>query len=126
VVIGTGMIFGPAVQQVQASYGSTVEFWGNYTIASGATFHCYATTAGRVLWGNVTVTLVGTPAFTTFAIVDKGGLIECPSTIVTFTGSATGQRYSASLGGGIDTNVGGVNVFPGSSSGTATSPGWYN
>jgi hypothetical protein len=41
-------------------------------------------------------------------------------------GSVTGSRYSATLGGGIDTNGGGASFFPGNSGGTATSPGWYN
>lgn len=61
------------------------------------------------------------------AFADSNGVIDAAGTVFSGAGVAgtTGQRYLAQRGGGIWTNGGGASFFPGSSGGTATSPGWY-
>lgn len=99
---------------------------GNYTISGGAPAH-YAPHAGGVVYATgVTVTLTGTPAFSTaFALVESNGALEANA--MTFSGSATGPRWITRSGGAI--NVGAHTVdpntyFPGSSTGNA-SPGAF-
>jgi hypothetical protein len=70
-------------------------------------------------------TLLGVPAF-------PGGFAFCSRNGVqgwigaSFAGTATGGRYFALTGGGIETNGGGASFFPGNSVLGATSPAWYN
>jgi hypothetical protein len=127
IVLQSGIIFGGTSSiHMQANDGGFIEVHGNYTIAAGAQTHITAGLNGEVLYKTgLTVTLTGTPAFSVaFAQCQLNGIIEASS--VTWSGSATGVRYTAATGGGIDTSGGGANYFPGNSAGSATSPGWYN
>jgi hypothetical protein len=123
-IIAGGMTFGPCTQShVAAQYGSVIQMNGNYTIAGNAAQHFLATGATIAIAG-LTVTLTGTPAFSSaFAVaLWSGGQIHAVAD--TFSGSATGQRYTAGNGGSIDVAGGGVNYFPGSSAGSSTT-GYY-
>ncbi len=110
--------------------GSTVAITASYSINGNAPYH-YASFYGALIATggptlSVTVTLTGTPAFSTeFAGAWDNGVILCNSGSATFSGSATGTRYNAFLGGIIDTGGSGATYFPGSVAGTATSPGAY-
>lgn len=97
---------------------------GNYTISGGSNNHLASYDAGSIRVLNRTVTITGTPAFGAFAVSGRGGLMLVFGN--TFSGSATGQRYSATLGGGILVGGAGATYLPGSSAGSATSPGWYS
>lgn len=80
---------------------------------------------GQVIFHGITVTLTGTPAWGWAGVVaDSFGFVNLVG--VTFSGSATGMRYSAGLNGGINTSGGGASFIPGSSSGSASSPSWYS
>jgi hypothetical protein len=107
---------------VANNYG-VVTLTGNYTISGQAGFHynCGAAGGAIAVSGGVAVTLTGTPAFSTFAQCALNGVINIPSGQVTYSGSATGQRYSANLGGIINTSGGGASYFPGSTAGTNNS-----
>lgn len=71
-----------------------------------------------------TITLTGTPAFSTaFAQADQVGNILMNGD--TFTGSATGKRYNAVMNGVIQTGAGGANALPGSVAGTTATGGQY-
>lgn len=96
----------------------------NQTISGGMSCFCQAITGGLVVFHGITVTLTGTPAFSwqTFSSTSMG-LINVSG--VTFSGAATGTRYGASTGGGINTGGGGASYLPGNAAGSATSPGWY-
>lgn len=71
------------------------------------------------------VTFTGTPAFIGggFAKASRNSLLQFFSS--SFSGTATGQRYLADLGAGIFVNGAGASYLPGSTAGSATTPGWY-
>jgi hypothetical protein len=114
------------VYHMEASYDAFIEMIGSYCITGGAAAHASSQSGSKILAKpTITVTISNTPAFSTaYAQSTLNAFQEWQS--VTFSGSATGVRYSATLGGGIDTNGGGATFLPGNSGGTATSPGWYN
>lgn len=103
--------------------GARIETSGNYAISGGAAVHIIAADGASINTDGRTVTLTGTPAFTTFAVGVRAGSVVARS--VTYSGSATGTRYSATSAGGIDAGGGGASYFPGNAAGSATSPGWY-
>lgn len=114
-----------------AGTGAFVAATGGYTISGGAARHIAADQNGIAQIGQgVTVTLSGTPAFSSeFALAARGGIMlfgNAPAG-VTFTGSATGTRFDVSGGGGIDTAGSGSSYLPGSISGVADAGtfGWY-
>jgi hypothetical protein len=69
-------------------------------------------------------TIVGTPAYGA-AFVQCDGLSHVQLFNTTFSGSATGKRYSASGNSFINTGGGGVNYFPGNVAGTLASGAEY-
>lgn len=72
--------------------------------------------------GNTT-TLTGTPAYSlAFASASVGGVVQI---VGTFSGSATGARYSATGNGVVDTNGGGASYLPGNASGSYATGGQY-
>ncbi|WP_205717116.1 hypothetical protein [Afipia massiliensis] len=96
----------------------------NYTINGSAVRHHSASPAGYINLVNLTVTLTGTLAFSGgFAFADRLGFIT--NTNVTYSGSATGARYTANSNAVINTNGGGANFFPGSVAGSAATGGQY-
>ena len=95
----------------------------SYSVTGAANQHANAVQGGYIYVAVNTVTLTGTPAFGNFIAASRMGLVEFISN--TFSGSATGARYLASAGGGVNSNGGGATYLPGNASGTATSPGWY-
>ncbi len=99
---------------------------GTYTISGSPSIAgWHASKLGVVYQSGGTITLTGTPAWgVAGAQAIRNGLIFLDT--VTFSGAATGVRYTATLGGGIDTLGGGASFIPGNSAGSATSPGWYN
>lgn len=97
---------------------------GNYSISGGAVAHEGAATGGLQYTASRTITISGTPAFSTaFALVQTSASIINFSS--TFSGSATGKRYDAYLNGAINTLSGGASYFPGDSAGTTATGGQY-
>jgi hypothetical protein len=98
-----------------------------YTISGGvdAGWHVECVDQATVLALGCTVTLTGTPAF------GSGGYARCTRNALaqfhssTFTGGATGQRYFVDTGGGMLVGGAGASYLPGSTAGSATTPGWY-
>ncbi len=71
-----------------------------------------------------TVTLTGTPAFATaFITAEEGSIARLLG--LTFSGSATGVRYTCTLNSVINTNGGGASYFPGNSAGSTATGGQY-
>lgn len=96
---------------------------GSYTISGGANYHIggYDCTHARIVGG--TVTLTGTPAFSgAFAIASRNASLVIVN--VTFSGSATGKRYAASMNGSILT-FSGETFLPGDSAGIKADGGQY-
>lgn len=103
---------------------STVSATGNYTISGGAPYHVYATGGARFVCTSRTVTISGTPAFSSaFAAGISGAVIEVASN--TYSGSATGKRYDVALNAICNTGGGGATYLPGNSAGTTATGGQY-
>lgn len=119
----------PTGTHIGATASAIVECVGDYTISGDATLHLSASASG----GNIrfpptahTITLVGVPAFSRFASSGTTASIYGPfSGVVTFVGTATGQRYFAEVNGVINTSGGGANFFPGNAAGAVQTGGQY-
>ncbi|MFN7054348.1 DUF2793 domain-containing protein [Hyphomonas sp.] len=96
----------------------------SYQITGGALVHYSAALNGNIRIQNTSVTLTGTPAFTTaFAFGLLGGCISVNGN--TYTGAATGSRYVLSGNAVINTNSAGASFLPGNAAGSAASGGQY-
>jgi hypothetical protein len=97
---------------------------GNYSVVGGGIGHMGAGGGGGFRCQARTVTLVGTPVFTgVFAEAAISGFLIVNGN--TYSGSATGKRYTANLNGTILAGGAGPNYLPGSTDGTVTSGGQY-
>jgi hypothetical protein len=98
--------------QIRASAGSTITITANYTISGGASIHWQAIQAAQIFSsGSRTVTLSGTPAFSTaFTTASTGGVITANGT--TFSGSGTGPSFAVSTNSIV--NNPSASVLPGS------------
>jgi hypothetical protein len=105
------------VAHMGASYGSAIEIVAPYTISGSAPSHLNAFHMSHILNTGVLVTLVGTPAFSTaYAVANEMSCMDVQ--LMTFSGSATGQRYAANLNSLITSGGGGATFLPGSVGGT--------
>lgn len=93
-----------------------------YTIDGGAGIHMYTYYDGYIRCINMSNS-INSVAFTTSFANALGGTIYSFGS--TWSGSATGQRYSVSRNGLIDTSGGGATYFPGNSAGVVTTGGQY-
>lgn len=123
ITIGSDIIFGACatghmVAQIDGFIGA-----GPYGISGSAPAH-WLEAGGTISIQSGSIVLTGTPAFSTaFAYAQLGGLIEAVSP--TFTGTATGSRYNASVNGVIWTNGAGSTYLPGNAGGTTATGGVY-
>ncbi len=109
-------------QQLRCDDGGRLVAIGNYSISGGAAMHLVGV-GGLVRIQTYTITLSGTPAFTTF--VDAGYLSLCLMNSLTFAGLATGVRYAVAGNSVLYTGAGGANYFPGNIAGSAATGGQY-
>jgi hypothetical protein len=101
---------------------SAISASGAYSINGAASYHIYAAANSVVRIEGTTVTITGTPAFgAQFVYAEQGAVIQAAS--LTFSGSATGTRYSVVQNGVINTGGGGASYFPGSVAGIAPTTG---
>lgn len=120
----SNMEWGGGNAAVRATYGAKVTISGaNHTISAGYnTFYngiyCQFNSFGA------TITLTGTPAFGV-AFCYLTDLSYCLVSSVTFTGSATGTRYSVSTNSVCNTSGGGASYLPGDSAGATATGGQY-
>lgn len=121
----SNIVFGAcATAHIEVNAGSTAICVGNYSISGAAPYHFSAQYGGYLACSGRTITITGTPAFSSaFAFASSCGSISSSS--CTFSGSATGVRYSAVLNGVIDSIGGGASYFPGNSAGTTATGGQY-
>lgn len=107
-----------------SQWGSTIAAAGDYTISGGAAGHIFSdnagTVAGELSTSSATITLVGTPHFSTaFAYATNSSMIEFDSADVTFSGAATGSRFLVNNHSGIYVPSGSLTYFPGDTAGVA-------
>lgn len=122
---GAGLEFGACAAShiLAAAPGAFLSMLSNYTISGGSIYHLNVQFGAYIRATGLTVTLTGTPAFSIgYANASNMGAMLVSGS---FSGAATGPRYTVLQGGGINTGGGGASFFPGNSAGTATSPGWY-
>lgn len=119
------MFFGAcAGDHINVSQGGIVLVSANYNITGSAARHIAASSGSLVVAESRTIALSTTPAFTQF-INSTGGSVVIYSGH-TFTGSATGSRYSATNGGSIITSSGSTTYLPGNAAGSLSSGGSYD
>lgn len=122
-----GLTFGaaPGQSHMVATLGALIEVQSSYTISGGGAAHVQADRGGRIVGVGRSVTVTGAPAFSTaFALAGlAGSLIDFGGS--SFTGAATGARYSATGLAQINTGGGGAAFFPGSAAGSVLSGGQY-
>ena len=137
VLLDAGVVFGSTVggSHLSVSYDSLALISKPYIIMGGAVNHLQSNAGGVIRVAPATgvaalaVTLAGVPAFSgAYANANKGVITLCDALIPTFTGTATGKRYSVTLGGVISVNGNGTAYLPGNSAGTydATPSSYYN
>jgi hypothetical protein len=100
---------------------------GNYSISGGAVGHMHAMQGGKILNNLNTVSITGTPNFSSFFIGVAGpGTAQCIGQ--TYSGSATGQRFLVHNNGFIDLgNIGAPDAyFPGNAAGVTQAYGVYD
>lgn len=113
-----------ATAHMYTDSGGSIYASGNYTISGNSPSHMQMTAGGSFLASSITVTVSGTPAFSTaFAYATTTATITAYS--VTYSGSATGKRYDSTLNAAINTFGGGSSYFPGNASGTTATGGQY-
>lgn len=103
--------------------GASARFLTNWAISGGASAHVNCTSGATFTAAALTCTLTGTPAITQFAACDQASVLVMQS--ITFSGSATGQRYNVSANGVIHTYGAGATALPGNSAGAAATGGQY-
>lgn len=116
------MDFGACVSnQIDADFGCKVVASGNYNITAAAARHISAQRDAMVNISSRTLTITGTPAFSTaFAAATRLAYVQASG--CTFSGSATGVRYSVTLNSVMDT---GGATLPGDSAGSTATGGQY-
>lgn len=113
-----------------SSATATVQFGASLTastgcIWSGSAYACWEAQYGGTFTMATNQTVSGSPTFTAFIVVIAGGVFTVATTSLSFSGSASGQRYSVSLNGVCNTSGGGASFFPGSTAGGTATGGQY-
>lgn len=108
-----------ASQHFRVRDGAALRLYA-YTISGNSPRHYLIEYAGRLTCVSVTVTLTGTPAFSSvFADVSRQSYLDVEA--VTWSGSGTGSRYTVTQNGIIYTAGGGATYLPGNAAhGTPT------
>lgn len=122
--IGVAEFGACATGHVNSEQGSNVTFQSNYTISGGSTRHWFSTTGALIQCTNLTVTITGTPAFSSAFLIGSrgsGALISGN----TFSGAATGTRYVVSFNAWADVAGAGATYLPGSVAGSTATGGQY-
>jgi hypothetical protein len=120
--IGVGFNFGAcAGQHMSVSSNGLANFPQNYTISGSAINHWAIDLSSALIASGRTITLTGTPAFTTFASAEESSGMQCISN--TYSGAATGVQYIAQLNGTINTNGAPTNWPTGLTSGSTLTGG---
>ena len=111
-------------QQLRVTDGGRMLATGNYAIDGGAGNHWSALGNGIVRVQAKTITLTGTPAFSVaFANADLSSTVLVNGN--SFSGSATGARYSATNNAVISSGGAGATYLPGNAAGSTGSGGQY-
>lgn len=126
IIAFSAMNFGAcALAHMLATMGGKITATGNYAISGGAGGHILATTAGAVDINSRTVTLTGTPNFSSAFIWMSEGMGMSNAYSVTFSGGASGKRYIVNNNSVCFVNGAGSTYIPGTVAGTTAAGGQY-
>lgn len=104
--------------------GTFAQATGNYTISGAAGTHAASYDGAQLRIQSLTITITGTPAFGgQFITVGRGGNILANG--LTFSGTATGKRYTSGENSILFTGGAATTYFPGSVAGTTATGGLY-
>jgi hypothetical protein len=123
VTIGASMTFGACGIGHITSYFGVIRAYSNYTVDGSAAYHFLADQQGAFELFSYTTTLSGTPNFGVFCLLTGGAYAFAAS--LTYSGSATGPRYSSTQNAIINTFGGGASYFPGNVAGSTATGGLY-
>lgn len=125
IFVGAGINFnGCASAAMQAdTAGASIRTNANYTVSGGGNYLWAAWSTGIIKDVGHTVTISGTPAFSPAAVSNSNGNLILYGQ--TFSGSATGQRYSISLNSVINVNGAATTYLPGNSAGATATGAQY-
>lgn len=112
-----------ASSHIEAGTGGTILPGTDYEIVGGAVSHYHAGSPGSIFASNLTITLIGTPAFSAYFAGVAEGTVSVRG--CTFVGAATGRRYLAHKNGVIDVGDGGDTCLPGDVIGYTANGGVY-
>lgn len=117
--------FGACISnQLSVSQAGLAVFNANYSITGGAAIHWDARIGSIIQCVGRTITITGTPAFSTaFCSATKLSMANVPSN--TFSGSATGTRYTGSENSVVYSNAAGATYLPGNAAGSTATGGQY-
>jgi hypothetical protein len=114
-----------ATYHMLAQSGGAIVISANYTISGNSLYHWIANGGGLISAISLTITLTGTPAFSSrFAYSSRVASIQCH--LNTFSGAATGTRFEVDTGGSIFTNNAALTYLPGNAAGLLTQGGVYD
>ena len=115
----------PSNHVTTAGEGALIVATGNYSITGNAPIHMVAYLGSQIVVGSgITITLTGTPAFSSY-FAGVYGLSILNAAGNTYSGSATGKRYNSTGNGLIHVAGAGSTYFPGNVAGTTASGGLY-
>lgn len=119
--IGASVEFGACLLAHVYAPGGIINVNTSYTISGGSSAHYQANNKGLiVVSGGITVTLSGTPNFSSaFSSIDANSFLNMSGNggFAVFSGGATGQRFFVDNLSLISTGGSGVNYYPGNSAG---------
>ena len=120
--LAEGIEFGTATGgHISTQYQGYINCTANYTISGGGGYHMQAANGAKIRNPNKTITITGSPSFSTaFAVASNISHIVCLGN--TYSGSATGVRFSVTMNATIDS---GATTLPGNSAGTTATGGQY-
>jgi hypothetical protein len=109
---------------VSPTFGGRTQAIGNNTISGGANAHirCLAAVG---MSNNYTLTLTNTPAFAVAFVWADRALAFIDLLGMTYSGAATGPKYTGTGNGVIFTNGAGTSALPGSTAGTLSNGALY-
>jgi len=108
----SGMRFGACgVGQLQCDQGGIINTGTHYKIVGTSPYHIYLTGLGCVVSGGCIVAISGSPNWTQAYCYNEQGRYDAPN--MTFSGTATGARYSVVQNGVIAVAGAGITYLPG-------------
>lgn len=120
----SNIVFNGNLIDINIDNNSYVICLGNYSIIASAGRHWYLASGGRLTCNARTITLTGTPAWTT-AFLDCGYAASAILYNNTYSGAATGKRVNIVMNGVVETygTATLTTVFPGNVDGTKATGG---